>query len=59
MPLLLTISQAAAICQVGEDRMRSWTHEDAFPVIRTHRTVRIHRDLLDQWLRERAQQEKS
>jgi len=57
LPLLLTISQAAAVCQVGLDQMRSWTYLDEFPVIRSNRTVRIHRDLLDHWLRERAQRQ--
>jgi excisionase family DNA binding protein len=53
-PLLLTMPQAAALCQVGLDRIREWTHLPGFPAIRTDHQVRIHARLLDQWLADRA-----
>lgn len=57
LPLLLTLSQASELCQVGIDRMREWSHEPGFPVIRTSQQVRIHRELLNEWLKKRARGE--
>lgn len=54
-PLLLTMDQAAALAQVGLDRIRAWMRLPGFPVIRTTRQVRIHARLFDQWLAEFAQ----
>lgn len=56
-PLLLTMRQAADLCQVGLDRMREWTNEPGFPVIRTSRQVRIPAKDLEKWLTERARGE--
>jgi len=57
MPLLLTLSQAAELCQVGIDRMREWSYEPGFPVIRSPQQVRVHAELLDKWLKAKAQGE--
>ena len=54
MPLLLTLPQAAELCQVGLDRMRQWSYEPGFPVIRYPQQVRVHAELLDEWLKQRA-----
>jgi hypothetical protein len=54
MPVLLTIQQAADMCQVGIDRIREWSHEPGFPVIRSPQMVRIHAKLLEQWLERKA-----
>jgi hypothetical protein len=56
-PLLLTMRQAADLCQVGLDRMREWTNEPGFPVIRTSRQVRIPAKPLEAWLAKRAQEQ--
>ena len=53
-PLLLTMPQVAQLCQVGLDRVREWSNEPGFPVIRTPNQVRVHARLLDQWLADRA-----
>jgi len=53
-PLLLTLRQAAALCQVSVDKMGGWSHIRGFPVIRHGRFVRIHARLLDRWLAEHA-----
>ena len=53
--LLLTLSQAAELCQVGLDRMRQWSYEPGFPVIRSPQQVRVHAELLDAWLKKKAQ----
>ena len=47
MPLLLTLSQAARLCQVSLPTLQNWSHMRGFPVIRRHRLVRIHAKLLD------------
>ena len=54
MPVLFTIQQAADMCQVGVDRIREWSHEPGFPVIRSSQMVRIHAKLLEKWLEEKA-----
>jgi len=62
-PILITLAQAADLAQVGMDRIRQWSYEPGFPVIRTTRPgsksgqVRIHRRLFDQWLAQRARAE--
>jgi excisionase family DNA binding protein len=53
-PVLLTIDQAAEWCQVSREIIDMWTHEPGFPVIRRPRFVRIHREALDEWLKQRA-----
>jgi len=52
--LLLTMHQAAAMAQVGLDRLRDWTYEPGFPVIRTTHKVRIHARLFDEWLAKKS-----
>lgn len=57
LPVLLgTMEQVAQMCQVGVDRVRDWTYEPGFPVIRTAHMVRIHLGLLDEWLQKRSQE---
>lgn len=58
--LLLTVDQAAALCQISRDKMYEWTREPGFPVIvgggtRGHQ-IRIHARLFDEWLERRAAQ---
>ena len=54
--LLLTMRQAAALCQVSVHRVRDWSLLPDFPVIRTPHLVRIHARLLDQWLAKHSQE---
>jgi predicted DNA-binding transcriptional regulator AlpA len=54
--LLLTVQQAAAVCQVSTDQIYRWTYEPDFPVIAQPHAFRIHARLLDQWLIKRANQ---
>lgn len=49
-PMLLTVSQAAELLQLGRDTMYQLTHIDGFPAIRLGRNVRINRELLQTWL---------
>lgn len=49
-PMLLTVSQAAALLQVGRDQMYTLTHIQDFPAIRIGRNVRINRAALQSWL---------
>jgi hypothetical protein len=53
-PLLLTLRQAAALCQVSLDKMQGWSHIKGFPVIRGSHFVRVHAQLLNRWLAARA-----
>ena len=55
--LLLTMPQVAAICQVSLDRVRDWTYQPGFPVIRTAHMVRIHATLLEAWLADQVRQQ--
>lgn len=48
--LMLTMQQAADLCQVSVDRVREWTFLPDFPVMRTAHMVRIHARLFDEWL---------
>ena len=52
--LMLSMRQAAAMAQVGIDRVRDWTYEPDFPVIRTTHKVRIHARLFDEWLAKKS-----
>lgn len=52
--LLLTREQAAALCQVGENKIDEWSYQKGFPVLRGPRFVRIHREELNRWLAARA-----
>ncbi len=54
--LMLTMAQVAAMCQVSLDRVRDWTYEPGFPVIRTAHNVRIHARLFEEWLAKRSLQ---
>lgn len=49
-PMLLTVSQAAELLQLGRDTMYHLTHVDGFPAIRLGRAVRINRAALQAWL---------
>jgi excisionase family DNA binding protein len=49
-PMLLTVSQAAELLQLGRDTMYQLTHVDGFPAIRLGRAVRINRAALQAWL---------
>jgi excisionase family DNA binding protein len=53
-PVLLTREQAAEWAQVGLETIDAWSHEPGFPVIRRPRFVRIHREAMDEWLKQRA-----
>lgn len=53
-PLLVTIPQAARLCQVSPATIRAWSYEPGFPIIRRPHCVRIHARLLDAWLRSRS-----
>lgn len=48
--MLLTVSQAAELLQLGRDTMYQLTHVDGFPAIRLGRAVRINREGLQRWL---------
>ena len=52
--LLVTVQQAAALCQVSTDQVYRWTYEPDFPVIASPHQLRIHARLLDRWLAKRA-----
>ena len=52
--LLLTMRQVAALCQVSLHRVREWTLEPGFPVMRTPHMVRINARLLEVWLADQA-----
>jgi len=55
--LLLTAAQAAALCQVGVDKVYEWAREPGFPVaINTRHQMRIHARLFEEWLERRALQ---
>ena len=49
-PLLLTVSQAAELMQLGRDTVYQLTHRPDFPALRLGRSVRINRELLQVWL---------
>lgn len=49
-PMLLTVSQAAKLLQVGRDTMYNLTHRRDFPAVRIGRNVRINREQLQSWL---------
>lgn len=54
-PIMITVTQAAALAQVGEFRIREWAQEDGFPMLRaTPRQVRIHARLFEEWLARRS-----
>ena len=48
--MLLTVSQAAELLQLGRDTMYQLTHIDGFPSIPMGRAVRINRAALQAWL---------
>ncbi len=50
VPLLLTVSQAAELMQLGRDTVYQLTHRPDFPALRLGRSVRINRELLQVWL---------
>lgn len=56
LPILLTVPQAAALAQVGVNRVHDWTRLPGFPAIRTAHMVRIHARLFEQWLADWAKQ---
>ncbi len=49
-PLLLTVPQTAELLQIGRDTAYQLTHREDFPAIRIGRSVRINRNLLQDWL---------
>ena len=49
-PLLLTVPQTAELLQIGRDTAYQLTHREGFPAIRIGRSVRINRNLLQDWL---------
>ncbi|NBI66088.1 DNA-binding protein [Pseudoflavonifractor sp. 60] len=49
-PMLLTVSQAAELLQLGRDTVYQLTHREDFPAIRLGRNVRINRAALQAWL---------
>ena len=53
--LMITIEQAAAMAQTSYDRIREWSFEADFPVLRDGHLVRIHARLFDEWLAKRSQ----
>jgi hypothetical protein len=57
-PILLTMPQVAALCQVSIRTVREWTYLPGFPVMRSTRQVRIHARKLDEWLADRSVAEK-
>lgn len=52
--LLLTPTQAAALCQVSLDRIYEWSREPGFPVIKEPHQLRIHARMFEDWLVKRA-----
>ena len=52
--LLLTVDQAAALCQVSRDMVYQWTRQPGFPTVRGPHQVRIHARLFQEWLERRA-----
>lgn len=57
-PLMVTLEQAARMCQVSVRTVREWSYQPGFPVMRSARQVRIHARLFDEWLAARAQEAK-
>lgn len=53
-PVLITVEQMMALCQIGQHKAFEWTHRKGFPVIREGQLVLIPLDGLKQWLAERA-----
>ena len=51
---LLTVQQAADLCQVSADKVYAWTYEPGFPVIAGDHQLRIHARLFSEWLEQRA-----
>lgn len=48
--LLLTVSQAAELLQIGRNTVYELCHREDFPCVRIGRSVRINRELLQSWL---------
>lgn len=57
--LLLTVQQAAAMCQVSTDRIYQWSHTPGFPAVMEAHQLRIHARKFDDWLAARAEQGRS
>lgn len=53
--LLLTVQQAAAMCQVSTDRIYQWSYDPDFPVVMEAHQLRIHARKFDEWLAQRAE----
>lgn len=48
--MLLTVSQAAELTQLGRDTVYKLCHREDFPAIRIGRSVRINKAGLQEWL---------
>lgn len=55
-PTLLTIQETMKKLRVGRSKLYRMMGSEGLPVFRSGRYVRIPSDLLQQWIRERAQQ---
>ena len=53
-PVMLTVKQAAELLQLSEDVVYPLTHRKDFPAVRFGRAIRIHRDLLMDWVNAQA-----
>lgn len=58
LPSLLTIEEVAEILRVSKSKVYELSHHNDFPAIRSGRRIRIPRDRLFEWIRERASMRK-
>jgi hypothetical protein len=54
-PVLITVEQMMALCQIGQHKAAEWTRRKDFPVIREGQLVLIPLDGLKQWIAARSQ----
>lgn len=52
--VILTVKEAAALLKVDIGTMRNWTHIDGFPALRVKSCIRIHYDLLMEWVKDNS-----
>lgn len=53
-PIMLTVEQAAGLCQIGRDRMYLLTRRQDFPALRFGKSIRIPRQKLQEWVEQHA-----
>jgi excisionase family DNA binding protein len=55
-PMLLTIEEAMKVLRVGRSKLYRMMGSEGLPVLRSGRYVRIPFDSLQQWIKDRTQQ---